>query len=309
MTVSTNRHTADDSLSASHIRYYQFAGFTIRVMSDLPILAQTFQEKFRKFRLDAPSDDMVTLHHHFSFPTGVEIPQGREIYHTHPWAVDLLPDAMHYRGIMPETNELFCYASFDIEHRHGDIYHPNDALYRHGDWHALSLFATDQIWLAHALIPRQACYLHSAGMVMDGHGMLFLGHSGAGKSTTLTMLRNHGELLCDDRNVVRRWPEGFRVHGTWSHGDLPDVSPNSAPLRGLFFLEQAPVNAIVPLSRTETMRRLLLLVIKPAVTASWMERVVTLLEQLCDEVPAYRLQLDKSGAVAGMLHDFLAHNQ
>ena len=65
--------------------------------------------------------------------------------------------------------------------------------------------------------------------------MLFVGHSEAGKSTIVKMLKGQAKILCDDRIIVRKWPEGFRIHGTWGHGEVPDVSPDSAPLeRDLF---------------------------------------------------------------------------
>ncbi len=54
----------------------------------------------------------------------------------------------------------------------------------------------------------------------------------------MKILRNKGEILCDDRIIVRRWPGGFRIHGTWSHGELPDVSTSDAPLRAIMFLEK-----------------------------------------------------------------------
>ena len=83
-----------------------------------------------------------------------------------------------------------------------------------------------------------------AAVILNGQGLIFVGHSEAGKSTTAAMLKNVGvgaglvpalegdhkgsplqvEILCDDRNIVRRWEEGWRVHGTWSHGDVPEVS-------------------------------------------------------------------------------------
>jgi hypothetical protein len=31
------------------------------------------------------------------------------------------------------------------------------------------------------------------------------------------------EILCDDRNIVRRMDDGWRVYGTWSHGDVNEA--------------------------------------------------------------------------------------
>lgn len=76
------------------------------------------------------------------------------------------------------------------------------------------------------------------------------------------MLKGEGEILCDDRIIVRRWPDGVKIHGTWSHGDIPDVSNSSAPLRAIFFLEKSQENAIEPIDKHAVIRMLPLYVSK-----------------------------------------------
>ena len=141
-------------------------------------------------------------------------------------------------------------------------------------------------------------------MIVGGSGLLFVGHSDAGKTTTVTMLEGQGEILCDDRIVVRRWPEGFRIHGTWSHGDIPDVSAGSAPLRAILLLEKAGENRLVPLTdRKELVRILPFFVIKPLVTADWWEKTLDLVGAIAREVPVYRMRFDRSGRIVGALKE------
>ena len=152
------------------------------------------------------------------------------------------------------------------------------------------------------LADRQGCYLHASGIVVDGKGLLFVGHSEAGKSTMLKMLRGHGEILCDDRIIVRRWPDGFRIHGTWSHGELPDVSPASAPLAAILFLEKATTNELIPITDTrERLGGVLSHVVKPLATADWWEKTLALAGEIVAEAPAYRLRFDQSGRVVDLL--------
>jgi ABC-type cobalamin/Fe3+-siderophores transport system ATPase subunit len=152
------------------------------------------------------------------------------------------------------------------------------------------------------LADRQGCYFHTAGMIVNGQGLLFMGHSGAGKSTVVKMLMDEGEILCDDRIIARRWPEGFKVHGTWSHGEIPIVSNASAPLRAILLLEKAPANRLIPINdRGEIVRKLPFFVVKPLVTADWWEKTLDLVGQIIREVPVYRLQFDKSGQVKEVL--------
>lgn len=288
-------------------RYYAIGGMTLVVSSDLPITDDTFGVKFTAFQVDGPGDDVVFLRHHFSLPDPAALPVGQVIADTPPWRIELSEEGWLYRCILPDGETVSMVARFSPDHRIGDIYHQSADQYLRGDWHSLTLFPTDQLLLSALLAERQGCIIHSAGMIIDGHGLLFVGHSDAGKSTTVTMLKEMGTILCDDRNIVRRMPEGFQVYGTWSHGTVSDIARADAPLKALCFLEQSSNNALISLTdKREIIHRLLLTLIKPFVTTDWWDKSFVVLEQLVNEVPAYRLQLDKSGAVrqtiARLLH-------
>ena len=130
---------------------------------------------------------------------------------------------------------------------------------------------------------------------MDGKGLLFVGHSDAGKSTTVTLLKDQAEILCDDRIIVRKKPEGFKIYGTWSHGDVPDVSAASAPCRRSSFLKQSPDNRIVPVEDTkESLQILLACLIKPYVEFGLVEKSLTFIEALVQGVPCYNMYFDKT---------------
>ena len=139
-------------------------------------------------------------------------------------------------------------------------------------------------------------------MILDNKGLLFVGHSDAGKSTVATMLKGKAEILCDDRIIVRDWPQGFRIHGTWSHGDVPEVSPNSAPLKAVLFLEKAANTELIPVGDAmERFRRLLTCVIKPFVTPEWWGKTLSLVEKISGTVPCYKLRFDRSALLPKLL--------
>ena len=118
------------------------------------------------------------------------------------------------------------------------------------------------------------------------------------------MLKGKAELLCDDRVIVRRWPDGFRVHGTWSHGEIPEVSSNSAPLKALMFLKQAPHNRLIPMDdRREILGRVLACLVKPLETVDWWERMLDLVKRVASSVPCYTIEFDKSGRVIDLFSD------
>ena len=68
-------------------------------------------------------------------------------------------------------------------------------------------YPLDELLIMHRLTQEKAIELHGSGIVTnDGVGNLFVGHSGAGKSTTTRLWTacEDVEVLSDDRIIVRR---------------------------------------------------------------------------------------------------------
>jgi MoaA/NifB/PqqE/SkfB family radical SAM enzyme len=327
-----------------HRRYYEIAGITLQVESDLPFRDQTFHSKFHKFQKDGPGPDTATIRHHFELPRVKPDELGRQVYRKPPWAIYRKGRSWVYLGISPDPDDLDLHqvVVFNDDYSRGEFYHLDDAVFRQGNLHSLTLLPTDQILLAQLLADRQACFLHSAGAIIrpedkakakveastsiststfasaPGAGLLFVGHSEAGKSTTVKLIQDRAEILCDDRNIVRREGQGkgqgrdggasepgrFRVYGSWSHGEVPLVSASSAPLRAILFLEQSPNNRLVPVAHHgEALKRLLACVIRPLETAGWWQKTLSVVEALAREVPCYIMEFDKSGRIVGQILD------
>jgi len=288
-------------------RWYRIADITLQIESDLAFSENTFSDKLALFRITSPGADVVTIRHHFGLPEMSGRDLSREKYRKEPWAIYQTDTGWIYLGILPQGFEekLWKVVVFNIDHSQADIYHPDAGGFLQGGATSLTLFPSDQILVARLLADRDGCYLHSAGAIINGAGMLFVGHSEAGKSTTTRMLMDAAigaEILCDDRNIVRRFDEGWRVYGSWSHGDISVVSAASAPLRAVCFLEQSPENSLIPLTdRQEITRRLLACVIKPFVTAEWWEKTVDVVAQLAAEGRFYVMRFDRSGEIVNKL--------
>jgi MoaA/NifB/PqqE/SkfB family radical SAM enzyme len=302
-----------DEWQKKHRRYFRIAGITVRVESDLDFDEVGFKKEFTSFTADGPGEDNVTIRHYFEMPDLNGKDLGREVYRKAPWAISRKGDTWIYQGISPSPDDpgLHRVAVFSADHTRATIYSPprDGERIRTDGWHSLSLFPTDQIWIAPLLADRHAVLIHSAAAIVNGQGLLFVGHSEAGKSTTVTLLKRAAEesrsgsplrveILCDDRNIVQHRDGGWHVHGTWSHGDVPDVSAASAPLRAILFLRQDTKNVLSSLTdRNECFRRLLATLIRPMITAEWWEKELHVLEKIAGDVPCYTMHFDKSGAI------------
>jgi len=332
-----------DNSKYTRRRYFRIAGITIQICSVIPMGKDTFSAKFKPFEVDGPGADIIHIEHRFSLPDLNGHKMGREVYRRKPWLVyrkgrtwiymnysfdmswalmRLFPRSWHslrYFGRESRQGEgrqegvrlqlekgarIHLLALCNYDHTRLKIFNSGEDLFRRGNLASLTLFPTDQILLARVLAQRQGCYFHGGGVAFGDKGLLFVGHSGAGKSTLVSLLKGEAEVLCDDRMIVRRWPEGFRIHGNWSHGDVPDVSPNSAPLKAAFFLNKARKNHLVHIAdRNEIARRLLAYLVKPLATSEWWDSMLTLVEALASEVPWYSLYFDKSGDIVQPLRD------
>ncbi len=312
-----------DDWQKNHRRYFRIAGITVRIESDLDFSKIKFKEELTAFAVDGPGDDNVEFRHHFELPDLQGKDLGKELYRKPPWAISRDKNGTwFYQGISPEPEDksLHRMAVFNSDHTRGTIYSPSrdlEHIYSSG-WQSLSLFPTDQIWLGPLLADRNAVLVHSAVAVVNGNGLVFVGHSEAGKSTTMEILKAANrsgqitaEILCDDRNVLRFWPASsavksekenvngkWLVHGTWSHGTTADVSPSSAPLRAILFLKQDKQNKIEPLAdRKKIWHNLLATLIRPMVTAEWWQKELDVLERIVNDIPCYTMHFDKTGKI------------
>lgn len=290
-------------------KYYKVADITIEVRSELPIVQSTFHTKFNQFEVNGRGDDTVLICHHFNKNVGVQVDIQDRIYFRPPWAIYRKGDGWVYQWIEvnPPYRNYYRTAVANTDHSYLDIYNDESIRkkYLEGALPSLTLFPTDQILLGRLLSHRSGCIMHSLGIILNGNGYLFVGHSSAGKSTMAQMLRKDAVILCDDRNIIRNINNEVRVYGTWSHGDVPDISPLSAPLKGIFFLEQSNGNEAIKLSDNSINFKLLLAcLIRPLVTYEWWDRSMDLIAYVLKAIPCWKLKFDKSGNVLNLLREF-----
>jgi hypothetical protein len=275
----------------------------INVTSDVPFSLNTFTSSIKKFFICQSNKIDVYLNHHSYLPFTEVKSLGIRVYSNPPYDIYESDNLLSYIGIDNGNKEriqeaLFFSKDFSV----GEIYRPSSESFQAGNCNSISFLTTDQVFLSSYLSNHQGCLLHSSGVILGGKGFIFAAHSGGGKSTIVKMLQNEAEILCDDRIILRSFPRDVQVYGTWSHGEVPDVSPNNAPLNAIFFLEKSDVNSITPITDTnEIIKQLLLLVIKPMVTKSWYDSTFDLLLEIIKRVPCYRLQFDRSADIKNII--------
>lgn len=295
------------------IKYYKIGGITFRIETDLPIQETTFREAFQHFETfePGPQEDLVSLKHHFRFPEINRNSWGEKIYEKPPWAIFQSLECFTYVCIGNEFDykNLSQVAVFSRDYSKADIFHASDIAFKNGGLHSLTLMPTDQLLLTQLLADRDGLIIHASGIDIHGQGLIFVGHSDAGKSTLSRMLSNRGRILCDDRIIIRKKERRFRVYGTWSHGDFPLVSGSDAPLRYIFFLHKHERNRLERLDAPSLkIQSLLPCIIKGLETPDWWRKTLAVIEDMLHHVVCYRLYFSQREDVFNMLEPLLEGN-
>ena len=135
--------------------------------------------------------------------------------------------------------------------------------------------------------------VHGCGLIDDGgRAHLFLGHSGAGKSTTARLwhLRSCVEILSDDRIILRFDRGELWMHGTPWHGEGQFASPNKARVERVFILHHGTANRFVPLPQSRAVGELFARSFPPFHSAEGVERTMDFLNSVVADVPCYQFE-------------------
>jgi hypothetical protein len=167
-------------------------------------------------------------------------------------------------------------------------------------------YPLDQILLMHYLAPRGGAILHAAGAVLKNKGYIFPGRSGAGKSTLTRqfLAKQRGQVLSDDRMVVRMVDGTFTAYGTPWPGDAAIAANKRVSLSGIFFISHGSGNRVREISRKEAFERLLPVTSIPWYDKNMTEKLLASCDAMVSHVPAYELSFKPSDEVVDILEHF-----
>lgn len=169
-----------------------------------------------------------------------------------------------------------------------------------------SLEAAVRIGVSLALPRIGGLVFHASAIATDDGARLFLGESGAGKSTISSMLGD-SSLACrkiSDELVAVVYDEQrsrWLAHVTPFIGGAGLPHGQSWPVKELYFLRQAPVHRRTRRPTTLALRELLRHVLAYVAEPDTADRVLGIAVQLATEIPCYELEFRKDLEVADVL--------
>lgn len=147
-------------------------------------------------------------------------------------------------------------------------------------------YPLEELLFRHLMADRDALLVHACGVSWRGDGYLFVGSSGAGKSTTARLWRAAGAtVLNDDRVVLDAGRDCLRIHPTPWFGEHPEVGGEPAPLRALYLLRQGDRVAYEPLRPSAAAALIFAKSFPPLWDPRRMARTLETLGRICQRIP------------------------
>jgi len=154
-------------------------------------------------------------------------------------------------------------------------------------------YPLDELIVTNRLARGRGVEVHGCGITDDARSsFLFIGHSGAGKSTTTRLWDSvsGARILSDDRIVVRKREDRFFMYGTPWHGDAGFASPQEASINQIFVLEHGERNEIVAMPQAAAAAEIFSRCFLPFHDPQALTATLAYLDDLTRTVPCYKFR-------------------
>jgi hypothetical protein len=166
------------------------------------------------------------------------------------------------------------------------------------------------MYLAQVLGEKKACFIHSAALVKDGKGYLFLGDSGAGKSS-LSNISDEAVVLSDDSPILGKRNGDYHVFSSPYHqidlskGLNKEAIGQSARVEGLYFLCKDERLHLDRVSRKEAVSMILkrYILFFPYLSGRAKSILFDLILELCHRLSIHNLHFRLDQDVWGLIED------
>ncbi|MGA9347301.1 MAG: hypothetical protein WBW48_00670 [Anaerolineae bacterium] len=267
----------------------QIAGLTITARPADPEQRFIVDPVFEPFLSTKESEVIIRVH----FREWNDGQAGRKVLEARRFGWELYQrddGAFSVRFIHPERGSLESVAIMAPDFRTCDLYIKTTQDYQGKDVHPLGKFL-HKLPMVGLLSGSRGLLLHSCGINDNGRGMLFVGHSEAGKTTMASLWKGREDVvvLNDEHVIVRQLDGRFRVYGTPWLGCGGTCTQGEAPLQNIFFLEHALDNNVWSIRQSQAVALLMAQASLPLWSREGMQNSLELCLRLVSEVPCCKL--------------------
>jgi len=274
----------------SSLLFLQIADITITLPGDDSELKMEVDEVTKNFLVPQAAPDVRV---HARWGDLCEKPGGKKIFDSGLlWRLYSEDRSYCFHFTSPVLGPLpYKIASFNREFTSGEVCFNHSYFSRSQPLYPLD-YPLDELLLVNLLARGKGVEVHACGVVdSSGNGHLFVGQSGAGKTTIAKLWQNENgaTVLSDDRIILRQWGNRLWMYGTPWHGEAEFASPEKAPLKSVYFLAKGIKNEMIPLKQSDAAALLFARSFPPYYDQQGLEFTLTFLAELVRSIPCYEL--------------------
>jgi hypothetical protein len=144
--------------------------------------------------------------------------------------------------------------------------------------------------------------IHASGVNHSGHGYLFSGVSGKGKSTMAKLWDNAGgKVIHDDRLIIRNISGKYKMFNTPVY---TDDAPSSSILSRIYLIEHGTENKLSPVKGAAAVS----LVMANCIQHSWNPEIIAgtmgSISLMCSNIPVVKLSFRPDRSVVDLILDY-----
>ena len=248
----------------------------------------------RNINHDKGSDILIRVHSEpFNLPRGAErvfrAPYVEEINgiqfnnETNFWSVWKYHSGLYIWTIFPLSSaEKNAVLKFSLTSMEWDLW-----IYGADDETDPLEYPLDGLILYYLTVINGDIMIHASGINNAGHGYIFSGVSGKGKSTIAQLWDNTGaRVIHDDRLIIRNTSGGYRMFNTPVYNN---DEPRESALDKIFLIEHGAENMLLPLKGANAVTQVMANCIQHNWGADIIARLLGSISIMCGTIPTSKL--------------------
>jgi hypothetical protein len=230
----------------------KIADITIGVTSSDPELNIELEEEIVRFAMPEANPDL-SVEAYWGTLNGKD--KGQKVFDSGgAWQLYQKENSYWFHCTAPEFGDVpYKIARLDPDFSHGQIFLHRPFFETRKAVYPLQ-YPLDELFILNLLSQGRGAEVHACGIVdANGDGYLFVGQSGAGKTTMARSWEKESGtvILSDDRIILRQEDSQIWMYGTPWHGEAELASASKARLKQIYFIHYGRKNALKPKSAIE----------------------------------------------------------